>query len=333
MIKPTDMQDHTARVTAVHRDRFLISCAHGEAYARVKTSAFRGVDTLAYPTVGDYVSICYQADGDSQILSVKPRTSLFTRKQAGVPIGEQALAANFDEVFILVSLNRDFNPRRIERYAALAWQSGGTPVVVLSKLDLVEDASWQIFEAYKAAPGAMVYAVSAHTGEGLPALRERLTPGKTIVFLGSSGVGKSSLVNALAGHELMSVGEIREDDARGRHTTTHRQLLAMPSGTYVVDTPGMRELGLWDAEEGMREAFDDIDTLARACRFSDCAHDTEPGCAVKRAITEGTLDARRLQSYHKLQREAARRAKKAPKKPVSKIGASIGISREDPLDS
>lgn len=299
----------TARVTAVHRERFELIGEEGPLFARLRQSAYRDVETREYPTVGDTVDILFNALGDSQIVRTHPRRSHFLRKLPGKTVGEQAVAANFDEVFILASLNYDFNPRRIERYTALAWQSGGAPVVVLTKLDLVEDASRQLFEAHAAAPGAEVYAVSAHTGDGMEALRERLAPGKTIVLLGSSGVGKSSLVNALAGEALMEIGDIREDDSRGRHTTTYRQMISLPSGVDVIDTPGMRELGLWDAEEGVKEAFEDIDALAKACRFSDCAHEAEPGCAVKRAIEEGELDAARLKSYHKLLREAERRKK------------------------
>lgn len=314
MINIQDTQPIKARVTAVFRDRFLIDCIHGETFARVKTSAFRDIDPLHYPTVGDQTLIRYNPDGDSQILSILPRTSLIARKQAGIMVVEQPLAANFEEVFILSSLNQEFNPRRIERYAALAFQSGGIPIVVLTKSDLAPDATEQVFKAYQAAPGAMVYTVSAHTGAGLATLQERLTPGKTIVLLGSSGVGKSSLVNALAGQSVMYTGEIRLDDARGRHTTTHRQLLTLPCGSYIIDTPGMRELGLMDAQEGMREAFDDIETLKRSCRFSDCAHQAEPGCAVKQAIEDGVLDAQRLHNYQKLQKEAQRQAKKASRK-------------------
>ncbi len=296
-----------ARVTAVHRERYAVTCAQGALYARLKTAVYANAEALSYPTVGDMVDLLPNATGDSLIVGTHARKSLFARKTPGPTMGEQAVAANFDEVFILASLNRDFNPRRIERYAALAWQSGGTPVAVLTKLDLSPDPGPQLAAAYAAAPGTDVYAVSARTGEGLPALRERLSPGKMIVLIGSSGVGKSSLVNALAGETLMDVGDIREEDARGRHTTTHRQLLTLPSGALVIDTPGMRELGLWDAEEGLRDVFGDIDALACGCRFSDCAHGAEPGCAVKRAIEEGVLDAARLKSYEKLKREAARR--------------------------
>lgn len=308
MIQQTTMPI-TARVTAVHRERYEVAAGGQTLFARLKTGAYRDADTVDFPTVGDRVDLLVNEAGDSQIVGTQPRSTYFYRKMAFTTANLQAVAANFDEVFILVSLNYDFNPRRIERYATQAWQSGGTPVLVLTKLDLVEDAAEQIFEAQEAAPGVEVHAVSAVSGEGLEELRARLTPGKTIVLLGSSGVGKSSLVNALAGEMLMDIGGIREDDSKGRHTTTHRQMIHLQGGVDIIDTPGMRELGLWDAEEGMHGAFEDIDELAQACRFSDCAHKAEPGCAVKRAVEEGRLDAARLKNYHRLQREAARRKK------------------------
>jgi ribosome biogenesis GTPase len=202
------------------------------------------------------------------------------------------------------SLNHDFNLKRLERYLTLAWQSGAVPVVILTKADLAGDYTEQVRAIEKIAAGVGVYAISAKTGSGLDMLSDYLKPRKTIVFLGSSGVGKSSLVNALAGEELMAVREIREDDSRGRHTTTHRQLLMLPGGVMIIDTPGMRELGMWDVSTGLGEAFSDVEQYLGQCRFNDCKHNTEPGCAVKAAIANGALSRERWSSYQKLRQEA-----------------------------
>jgi ribosome biogenesis GTPase len=214
------------------------------------------------------------------------------------------VAANFDYVFIMQSLNLDFNPKRLERYLTLAWQSGATPVILLTKADLVEDYWDYLTQVERVAAGVNTHVVSAHTGYGLNRLNAYLQPGKTVVFLGSSGVGKSSLVNALAGEEIMSVSAIREDDSKGRHTTTHRQLIRLKSGVMIIDTPGMRELGMWDVSEGLTDAFSDVTVHLGKCRFSDCRHETEPGCAIRAAIASGQLDAGRWESYQQLQEEA-----------------------------
>ena len=295
-----------ARVTAVHKERYEIVCEHGVTYARLKTKEYY-VNQEAFPTVGDYVRIQYLPNGDSRILSTLPRKTFFSRRDPTPGRGEQAVAANFDYVFIMQSLNQDFNPKRLERYLTLAWQSGATPVILLTKADLVEDY-WSFLTAVeRVAPGVNTHVVSAHTGFGLPRLNAYLQPGKTVVFLGSSGVGKSSLVNALAGEEVMGVNSIREDDSKGRHTTTHRQLLLLQSGVMVIDTPGMRELGMWEASEGLSEAFEDVERHLGKCRFSDCTHSTEPGCAIKAAIAAGELDMDRWESYRKLKEESVDR--------------------------
>ncbi|MDR0898292.1 MAG: ribosome small subunit-dependent GTPase A [Oscillospiraceae bacterium] len=299
----------TARVIAQHRERYAVLVGGAERFARLKPGAYRDADARTYPTVGDFVTLFDNPFGDAQVLATHPRRSVFYRLLPGSRFGEQAVAANFDAVLLLTSLNRDFNPQRLARYAAQAWQSGAAPVVVLTKRDLLPDCAAQIEAARAAVPGADVFAISAQTGEGLPALSERLAGGQTAVLLGSSGVGKSSLLNALAGQEFMFTAAIREDDARGRHTTTHRQLVTLPGGLSIIDTPGMRALGLWDAEEGLSQAFEDIEALAAGCRFRDCKHQAEPGCAVKRAIDEGALDAKRLVNYQKLAREARTRRK------------------------
>ena len=205
------------------------------------------------------------------------------------------------------SLNMDFNPKRLERYLTLAWQSGATPVILLTKADLVEDYWDYLTQVERVATGVNTHVVSAHTGYGLNRLNAYLQPGKTVVFLGSSGVGKSSLVNALAGEEIMSVSEIREDDSKGRHTTTHRQLIRLRSGVMIIDTPGMRELGMWDVSEGLSDAFTDVEAFLGKCRFSDCKHETEPGCAIKAAIASGKLELARWESYRKLKEEAVDR--------------------------
>lgn len=293
----------SARVIAVHRERYQLSCAKGELYARLKTKEYY-LDRAQFPTVGDYVSVQYVENGDSLILSTQPRTTVFTRRAAGpVPV-DQAVAANFDYVFILQSLNQDFNPNRLERYLTLSWQSGATPVVLLTKADLQEDYWDYLTRAERVAMGVNVHVVSAHSGQGLARLNAYLQPGKTVVFLGSSGVGKSSLVNALAGEAVMAVSGIREDDAKGRHTTTHRQLITLKSGVMIIDTPGMRELGMWEVSEGLGDAFSDVEVFVGKCRFSDCSHTSEPGCAVRAAIEAGELDPGRWERYRKLKEES-----------------------------
>jgi ribosome biogenesis GTPase len=306
-----------ARITAVHRDRYELISQHGEGFGRLKAGVYRDdgmkekEPPADFPTTGDFVLIEYNPSGDSRIIQTLPRKSKFARNDfsghaAGYvkTIREQTVAANFDYVFILQSLNHDLNIKRLERYLTLAWQSGAVPVVVLTKADLAADYAGQIRATQKVARGVGVYPVSAKTGFGLDKLSDYLKPRKTIVFLGSSGVGKSSLVNALAHEELMTVKEIREDDSRGRHTTTHRQLLMLPGGVMVIDTPGMRELGMWDVTSGLGEAFDDVEQFLGQCRFSDCTHRTEPGCAVKAALMSGVLSRERWDSYQKLKEEA-----------------------------
>lgn len=292
-----------ARITAVHRERYELICEKGPVYAQLKTAVYYGREPEAFPTVGDFVRIRYNETGDSLITKTLPRKSLFSRLDPTPGRGEQAVAANFDYVFILSSLNHDFKVGRLERYLTLAWQSGGTPVVVLTKKDVAQNPEEALCKARNAAPGVDVFAVSAVTGEGLSDLRPFLRPRKTLVFLGSSGVGKSSLVNALAGEKIMETGAIRESDSRGRHTTTHRQLLMLPGGAMVIDTPGMRELGMWDAEEGLSGAFSDVEEFLGRCKFSDCTHKNEPGCAIRAAIADGSLSEKRWQSYLNLQQE------------------------------
>ena len=295
-----------ARITAQHKERYEIVCDRGITHARLKAGAYYG-GTERFPTAGDWVMVNYIDNGDSQILCTLPRRTFFSRRAPGPIPTDQAVAANFDWVFILQSLNQNFNPKRLERYLTLAWQSGATPVILLTKADLCSDPAPYRLRAEQAAPGVDIHVVSASAGTGLAGLAPYLQPGKTLVFLGSSGVGKSSLVNALAGEELMAVSAVREADARGRHTTTHRQLLRLPCGALLIDTPGMRELGMAEAAEGLAESFTDVERFLGQCRFSDCTHTREPGCAIRAALAAGELDAARWKSLQKLKAEAAGR--------------------------
>ena len=291
-----------ARVTAQHKERYEIVGPRGIAYARLKAGAYYAGAEL-FPTVGDYVMIEDFESGDSRIICTLPRRSYFARRAPGTVPREQAIAANIDYAFILQSMNQNFNPRRLERYLTLARQSGAEPVVVLTKADLTDDPDGFIEEAKNTAQGAKIYAVSVRTGDGLGELSAYLQQGKTLVFLGSSGVGKSSLVNALAGEEIMTTGDIRDADSRGRHTTTHRQLIRLSNGVMIIDTPGMRELGMTHAEEGLTGAFADVERYLGKCRFSDCRHQSEPGCAIRAALESGELDEAHWKSYLKLQAE------------------------------
>lgn len=245
---PEDESGIPARVTSVHRERYELVCEHGVIYGVLKSSVYFHSRSESIPVVGDFVLINYNPGGDSQITRTLERKSFFSRPDPAPGRGEQAVAANFDYVFIIQSLNSDFNIKRLERYVTLTWQSGAIPVIILNKADLADDYTGQIIAAERVAKNAGVYAVSAKTGFGIAALGEYLKPQKTIVFLGSSGVGKSSLANALAGKDIMAVNKIREADSKGRHTTTHRQLIMLDSGAMIIDTPGMRELGMWDVK-------------------------------------------------------------------------------------
>ncbi len=300
---PEDANGIPARITAVHKERYALVCEFGEIHGRLKTKEYFG-GFEEFPTAGDFVLINFNPTGDSQIIKTLPRKTFFSRRDPTPGRGEQAVAANFDYVFIMQSLNKNFNPKRLERYLTLAWQSGAVPVVVLTKADLIGENSEYIRTAERFAAGVAVYAVSSKTGVGIDALSDYMAPGKTVVFLGSSGVGKSSLVNALAGEEIMAVSSIREEDSRGRHTTTHRQLIMLKNSTMIIDTPGMRELGMWDVSVGLDEAFTDIEEFLGRCKFNDCKHHTEPGCAIKEALANGELSRERWESYINLKNEA-----------------------------
>jgi ribosome biogenesis GTPase len=256
------------------------------------------------PAVGDWVALRLDpAGGRSQITAVLPRLGKFSRKRAGEWTEEQVVAANIDTVFLVSGLDGDFNPRRIERYLLLARHSAARPVVILNKTDLADDVPEAIALIGELAPDVPVIAVSAADGRGFEALRDYLGDGQTVALLGSSGVGKSSIVNRLVGEAVLPTRAVRESDSRGRHASVHRQLIALPGGGLVIDTPGMRELQLWGVDEGLSGTFDDVDALGAACRFRDCHHRQEPGCAVKNAVEAGTLDSARYENFIKLQDE------------------------------
>ena len=300
---PDNIEGVIARVTAVHRDYFAIVCEQGSTLARLKRGGYQHGES--YPTTGDWVLLEWQADGDSRIIKTLPRKTYFARLDpSSSGQAEQAVAANFDYVFIMQSLEHDFNLRRLERYLTLAWQSGATPVVILTKADCVEDYQTHVRAAEKLAIGVDVLPISANTGLGMEALERYLQAGQTIVFLGSSGVGKSTLLNKLAGENIMNTGGVRVGDGRGRHTTSHRQLILLESGVMVIDTPGMRELGMWDVSAGLEHSFADVEEYFGSCRFGDCKHQSEPGCAVKAAIHSGELSQARWESYVHLSSEA-----------------------------
>lgn len=294
-----------ARITACHKNKFEFVCNYGEGLAHLKTSKYFSGDEL-YPTTGDFVLIDYRTDGESVIHKTLPRKTCFKRiNPSSNGKDAQIVAANFDYVFIMQSLNQNFNISRLERYLTMAWESGATPVVILTKADIADDFQSKISKAEQVCLGVDVLAVSSKTGYGMSELDKYLQAGKTIVFLGSSGVGKSSLVNALAGKNIMNVTEIRTADGRGRHTTTHRQLIMLDSGVMIIDTPGMRELGIWDAADGLEHSFADIERYFGKCKFRDCRHQSEPGCAIKQAIENGELSQERWNSYLQLKKESS----------------------------
>ena len=286
-----------ARVAAQHRGSYVVWSEDGELNARATGRMLYDHEVGgAVPAVGDWVAVAPPAT----ITAVLPRRSAFIRKRAGLGSDEQVLAANVDTAFLLGGLDDDFSLRRLERYIATAWESGANPVVVLTKADLSPDVPAAVLEVESVAIAVPVHAVSNVTGEGLDDVAAYLQPGRTAVLLGSSGVGKSTLVNRLAGEDVMRTSALAADGT-GRHTTTHRELVRLPDGALLIDTPGLRELQFWEGD--LSAAFDDIEELAAACRFRDCAHLHEPGCAVLAAVDDGTLALDRLRSWRKLQRE------------------------------
>lgn len=304
------------RVALEHKRMYRVWTDEGEFLCEVSGKfAFAASAREDFPAVGDWVILSARKDeGTGTIHSILPRFSKFSRKAAGNTAEEQIVAANVDTFFLVNSLNDDLNLRRIERYLLLAWESGANPVIILSKSDLCEDVPSRVADVEAIALGVPIIPVSAEMNEGLDRLKPYLGEGKTVALLGSSGVGKSTLTNTLLGEQKLAVKEIREDDDKGRHTTTHRELVLLPGGGVLIDTPGMRELQLWESQDGLAGAFSDIEELGDSCRFRDCRHVDEPGCAVREAIRNGNLPEERLSSYNKLQKELAYIERKADKR-------------------
>jgi ribosome biogenesis GTPase / thiamine phosphate phosphatase len=296
-----------ARVSVQHRGGYEVSAADGELIAEVsgrfRHQAFR---SSHYPAVGDWVVIEMVEPGLKAVIhAVLSRRTKLSRTAAGDPTEEQIMGANIDHVFIVEALTGTLNLRRIERFLTLARESNANAVVLLTKVDLCEDAASAVADVQRVAGSSAVHALSGLTGQGVAAVREHLHAGRTGALLGPSGVGKSTLINFLCGHEQQDVQPVRESDHKGRHTTTRRELIRLPGGGLIIDTPGLRELQLWEGGDGLGEAFDDVEAFARNCRFTDCQHETEPDCAVRQAIESGLLDALRLESHRKLKREVA----------------------------
>lgn len=293
------------RVATEQKNTYFLYSEFGELSAEVTGKMrYHASGRPDFPAVGDWVVISI-LDGEKRatIHEILPRKSKFSRKAVGEQTDEQIIATNIDTVFLVSGLDRDFNLRRIERYLILVWESGANPVIILNKADLCDEVEDYRSDVEAIAPGVPIIPLSAINNQGLEALTPYLKQGQTVALVGSSGVGKSTITNQLAHQEIQAVQSVRKGDDRGRHTTTHRELILLPSGGLLMDTPGMREIQLWAGSEGLTETFTDIETLAQQCRFRDCQHEREPGCAVQQALLDGSLDKRRLRNYQKLQQE------------------------------
>lgn len=293
------------RVAIEHRNTYVLYGEHGELSAEVTGKLrYQAAESTDFPAVGDWVVIRVRdSEKRATIHGILPRKSKFSRKSVGAKTEEQIVATNVDTVFLVSGLDGDFNPRRIERYLITAWNSGANPVIILNKADLCDCVEQCVAEVEALALGVPIVVLSASTSQGLDGLKPYLQSGQTVALLGSSGVGKSTITNQLIGTDVQTVQAVRKGDNRGKHTTTYRELILLPTGGLIVDTPGMRELQVWSGDEGLQETFADIEMFVQQCRFRNCQHEREPGCAVQQALNEGTLDYRRFLNYQKLQKE------------------------------
>ncbi|MFT4412396.1 ribosome small subunit-dependent GTPase A [Fredinandcohnia humi] len=315
--KSYESQGYTVgRVASEHKRMYRVLTAEGEMLAEISGKLrFVASNRESYPAVGDWVVVTIlKGEGKAIIHAVLPRNSKFSRKVAGNVTEEQIVATNINSLFLVNALNNDLNVRRIERYLIMAWESGANPVIVLTKSDLCEDVAAKISEVESVALGVPVHACSVKENQGIEILRAYFKENQTVALLGSSGAGKSTLTNCLLGEEKQFVQEVREGDDRGRHTTTHRELLVLQTGGVIIDTPGMRELQLWESDTALQHSFQDIEELASNCRFRDCSHKSEPGCAIQAAIKNGIIEGSRYQSYVKLQKELAHLERKTDKR-------------------
>lgn len=311
------------RISEVQKNSYLIRYWEKEIPAKLSGKFYR--EETMFPVVGDYVTFRYNPKGDSKIIEICERKNFLTRPDTAKSMKEQPMAANIDYAFLVMSLNDNFSVNRAVRYAATVLQEGIQPVAVLTKADLCNNVESLKMQFKQMLPQIKVHAVSALTGDGMDELNEYLQPGITIALLGSSGVGKSTLVNALAGTEIMKTGEIREKDAKGRHTTTYREMIELPNNVVIIDTPGMREIGLCDVDDGLDDTFEDIAELAAKCRFRDCTHTNEPRCAVKQAIENGSLSQERFELYRSLHVESR---KSADMKAIAKARKALNKTRK-----